>query len=207
MLIRIYPENPQPRALRQVVNVLQDGGVIIYPTDTIYGLGCNIYDTAAIERICQIKGIKPKDAQFSFICCDLSHLSDYARSVDTPTFRLLKAALPGPYTFILEASKEVPKALKARKDTVGIRIPDHKIAHELVKTLGHPIMSVSLPMDDEEVEYYTDPEVIHERFGNQVDLVIDGGFGGTEASTVIDCTSGSPELVRAGAGPWESLLS
>lgn len=207
MLIKIYPENPQPRALQQVVNVLQDGGVIIYPTDTIYGLGCNIYDTAAIERICQIKGIKPKDAQFSFICCDLSHLSDYARSVDTPTFRLLKAALPGPYTFILEASKEVPKSLKARKDTVGIRIPDHKIAHELVKTLGHPIMSVSLPMDDEDIEYYTDPEVIHERFGKQVDLVVDGGFGGTEPSTVINCTFGSPELVRSGAGPWEELLS
>jgi tRNA threonylcarbamoyl adenosine modification protein (Sua5/YciO/YrdC/YwlC family) len=206
MLITIHPDNPQPRAIQQAVNVLQDGGVIIYPTDTIYGLGCNIYDTNAIERICRIKGIKPKDAQFSFICSDLSHLSDYARSVDTPTFRLLKAALPGPYTFILEASREVPKALKARKDTVGIRVPNHKIAQQLVSALGHPIMSVSLPMDDADVAYYTDPEIIHDRFGSQVDLVIDGGFGGTEPSTVINCTSSTPELVRAGAGEWEKLL-
>src|SRR4051812_14102301 len=149
MLLHIHPDNPQPRALQQVVKSLQDGGVIVYPTDTIYGLGCDIYNTDAIERICRIKGIQPKAAQFSFICCDLSHLSDYTRSVDTPIFRLLKAALPGPYTFILEASKAVPKALKTKKDTVGIRIPEHKIAHELVKMLGHPIMSVSLPMEDE----------------------------------------------------------
>lgn len=205
MLLHIHPDNPQPRAIQQAVQTLQDGGVIIYPTDTIYGLGCDIYNANAIERICRIKGIQPKAAQFSFICCDLSHLSDFARSVDTPIFRLLKAALPGPYTFILEASKAVPKALKTRKDTVGIRVPNHKIAHELVKTLGHPIMSVSLPMD-EDVEYYTDPEIIYERFRNQVDLVIDGGFGGAEPSTVIDCTSNLPELIREGAGEWATLL-
>lgn len=207
MLLSIHPDNPQPRHVQQVVKTLQNGGVIIYPTDTIYGLGCDIYNAQAIDRICRIKGITAKQAQFSFICCDLSHLSDYTRSVDTPTFRLLKSALPGPYTFILEASKEVPKALKTKKDTVGIRIPQHKIPHELVKQLGHPIMSVSLPMADDDVEHYTDPEMIYERFGKQVDIVIDGGFGGTEPSTVIDCTSASPVLVREGAGAWEALIS
>lgn len=207
MLLHIHPDNPQPRLLTQVVNTLRDGGVIIYPTDTIYGLGCDIYNAAAIERICRIKGIQPKAAQFSFICCDLSHLSDYARSVDTPIFRLLKAALPGPYTFILPASKAVPKAMKTKKDTVGIRVPQHRIAHELVKMLDHPIMSVSLPMSgDEEVEHYTDPEVIHDQFGHLVDLVIDGGPGGIVPSTVIDCTSSEPVLIREGAGEWEKLL-
>ena len=205
MLIRIHPDNPQPRLINQVVDTLRKGGVIINPTDTIYGIGCDIYNADAIERICRIKGITPKNAQFSFICCDLSHLSDYARSVDTPIFRLLKAALPGPYTFILEASKAVPKALKSRKDTVGIRVPAHRIAHELVKALDHPIMSVSLPMD-EEVEQYTDPEIIFEQFGHLVDLVIDGGPGGIIPSTVIDCTS-TPSLVREGAGEWEELLA
>jgi tRNA threonylcarbamoyl adenosine modification protein (Sua5/YciO/YrdC/YwlC family) len=205
MLIHIHPDNPQPRLLRQVADTLSKGGVIIYPTDTIYGIGCDIYNADAIERICRIKGIQPKHAQFSFICCDLSHLSDYARSVDTPTFRLLKAALPGPYTFILEASKAVPKALKSKKDTVGIRVPNHRIAHELVKALDHPIMSVSLPMD-EDVEQYTDPGIMYERFGHLVDLVIDGGPGGIIPSTVIDCTS-TPILIREGAGEWEKLLA
>ena len=205
MLIHIHPDNPQPRLLQQVVDTLRKGGVIIYPTDTIYGIGCDIYNVDAIERICRIKGITPKNAQFSFICCDLSHLSDYARSVDTPIFRLLKAALPGPYTFILQASKAVPKALKSRKDTVGIRVPAHRIAHELVKSLDHPIMSVSLPMD-EDVEQYTDPEVMYERFGDVVDIVIDGGPGGIIPSTVIDCTA-EPKLIREGAGEWEKLLA
>lgn len=207
MLLHIHPDNPQPRNIATAVESLRNGGVIIYPTDTIYGLGCDIYNTAAIERICRIKGIQPKQAQFSFVCCDLSDLSHFARSVDTPIFRLLKAALPGPYTFILEASKEVPKMLKTKKDTVGIRVPDHKIVHQLVKELGHPIMSVSLPMEDDEVEYWTDPELMEERFGKLVDLVVDGGPGKTEASTVIDCTSGAPQLIREGAGEWEKLLS
>ena len=206
MLLSIHPENPQPRLLQQVVNTLKQGGVIIYPTDTIYGLGCDINNKEAFERICRIKNIVPKTAQFSFICNDLSHLSDYAASVDTPIFRLLKAALPGPYTFILKASKTVPKTLKTKKDTVGIRVPDAPIAQELVKMLGHPIMSVSLPMAVEDVAYYTDPEVIHEEFGNLADLVIDGGFGGITPSTVIDCTSGNPELNREGAGDWKKLL-
>lgn len=205
MLLHIHPDNPQPRNIATAVECLRNGGVIIYPTDTIYGLGCDIYNTAAIERICRIKNIDPKKAQFSFVCCDLSHISDYTKSIDTPVFRVLKAALPGPYTFILDASKEVPKLLKTKKDTVGIRIPDHKITHMLVSELGHPIMSVSLPMP-EEVEYYTDPELMHDRFGKLVDIVIDGGPGSIIPSTVIDCTGGAPELVREGAGNWEEII-
>jgi len=204
MLIQIHPEDPQPRHIRTVVECLQKGGIIIYPTDTLYGIGCDIYNADAIARIAKIKNIDIKKAQFSFICSDLSHLSDYARSVDTPIFRLLKAALPGPYTFILEASRQVPKQLKTKKDTVGIRVPDNKICHHLVKELGHPLMSASLPIDND-VEYYTDPELIYERFGKLVDIVIDGGIGGIVASTVIDCT-GVPELVREGAGEWEKLI-
>jgi len=206
MLLTIHPDNPQDRLIQQVVTCLRAGGVIIYPTDTIYGLGCDIYNTSAIERICRIKSTHPKKANFSFICSGLSDLSDYARSVDTPVFRMLKAALPGPYTFILEASKAVPKALKVKKDTVGIRVPASNIAQELVKALGHPIMSLSLPMPDNDVEIYTDPEVIDEELGQLVDLVIDGGMGGTEPSTVIDCTTQPPSLVREGAGEWQSLL-
>ncbi len=206
MRIHIHPDNPQPRNIQTAVSILRGGGVIIYPTDTMYGLGCDIYNTAAIERICRIKGIQPKAAQFSFVCCDLSHISNYVKSLDTPIFRMLKSALPGPYTFILNAGKEVPKMLKTKKDTVGIRVPDHKIVHELVRELGHPIMSVSLPTDDD-VEYYTDPELIQDRFGHLVDLVIDGGPGNITASTVIDCTTSTPSLIREGAGEWEKLLS
>ena len=205
MLLHIHPDNPQQRNIDTVVECLRRGGIIIYPTDTIYGIGCDIYNADAITRICRIKNIDPKKAQFSFICSDLSHLSDYAKSVDTPVFRMLKAALPGPYTFILPASKQVPKQMKTKKDTVGIRIPDNNICHEIVKALGHPLMSASLPTDDD-VEYYTDPELIYDRFENLVDIVIDGGMGGTLASTIIDCTGGAPELVREGAGEWERLL-
>lgn len=205
MLLKLYDENPDPRKINIVVESLRKGGVIIYPTDTIYGLGCDIYNTDAIERICCIKGIDPKKAQFSFICRDLSHISDYARSLDTPVFRMLKAALPGPYTFILNASKQVPKMLKTKKDTVGIRIPDNNICMELITALDNPIMSVSLPMDDD-VEYYTDPEQMHDKFQDLVDIVIDGGAGGILSSTVIDCTGGSPQLLREGAGDWETLL-
>lgn len=204
MLLSIHPDNPQTRNITTVVNYLRNGGVIIYPTDTIYGLGCHIYNTEAITRICRIKNIDPKKAQFSFVCSDLSHISEYTKSIDTPIFRLLKRALPGPYTFILEASKQVPKFLQTKKNTVGIRVPDHKICHAIVKELGHPIMSVSLPMD-EDVEYYTDPELMEERFGDMVDVVIDSGHGGIIPSTVIDCTSGAPELIREGAGDWEAL--
>lgn len=206
MLINIHPDNPQERNIKTVVDCLKSGGVIIYPTDTIYGIGCDIYHPAAIERICRIKNIQPKNANFSFICRDLSHLSDYARNIGTPTFRLLKKALPGPYTFILEATKEVPKLLKTKKDTVGIRVPDHNICQAIVEQLGHPLMSASLPMD-EDVEYFTDPEMIHDIFEKQVDIVIDSGIGNMLASTVIDCTGGEPELIREGAGDWEDLIA
>jgi len=206
MLLSIHPNNPQPRHIRRVADCLQQGGVIIYPTDTIYGLGCNIYDADAIVRICRIKNIDPRKAQFSFICNDLSHLSDYAKSIGTPVFRLLKRTLPGPYTFILPASRQVPRQLKARKDTVGIRVPDHNIARQLVRELGHPIMSMSLPTE-EEVTYYTDPEQIYARFGQLVDIVVDGGPGGIVPSTVIDCTGSEPVLVREGAGAWSDFIA
>lgn len=202
MLLTIHPDNPQPRLIKQVVDVLRDGGVIIYPTDTIYGLGCDIYNAKAIERICRIKNIDAKKAQFSFVCAGLSDLSEYAKSINTPVFRVLKNSLPGPYTFILEASKQVPKLLKSKKDTVGIRVPDHPITQAIIKELGHPVMSVSLPMDND-VEYFTDPELIHDAFENLVDLVVDGGIGGLVPSTVIDCTGAAPELIRAGAGEWD----
>lgn len=205
MLLSIHPDNPQPRQINTVVETLRNGGIIIYPTDTIYGLGCDIYNTKATERICRIKNIQPKKAQFSFVCNNLSHLSDYAKSITTPVFRILKNNLPGPYTFILEASKEVPKMLKSKKDTVGIRVPDHPITQAIVQELGHPVMSVSLPMDGD-IAYYTDPEMMYEIFGKQVDIVIDGGAGGIIPSTVIDCTSDTPEILREGAGPWEHML-
>lgn len=205
MIVQIHPDNPQPRLIINVVDTLRSGGVIIYPTDTIYGLGCDIYNTSAIARICRIKNIDPKKANFSFVCAGLSHLSEYAKSIDTPVFRILKSTLPGPYTYILEASKQVPKMLKSKKDTVGIRVPDHNITQAIVKELGHPIMSVSLPMEAD-VAYYTDPELIYETFENQVDIVIDGGPGGTVPSTIIDCSQGAPTLLREGAGAWEHLL-
>lgn len=206
MLLRIHPDNPQERNINTVVECLQSGGVIIYPTDTIYGIGCDIYNTSAIERICRIKNIQPKNANFSFICRDLSHLSDYARNINTPVFRILKRALPGPFTFILEATREVPKLLKTKKDTVGIRVPDHHICQAILQKLGHPLISASLPME-EDVEYYTDPEIIHDIFEKQVDIVVDSGIGNMVASTIIDCTSGEPELIREGAGSWEELIS
>lgn len=205
MLLEIHPDNPQPRLINEVVDILRNGGVIIYPTDTIYGIGCDIYNQKAVERVCRIKGVDPKKAQMSFVCSDLSHISDYTKSIDTPTFRLLKAALPGPFTFILNASKQVPKLLKTKKDTVGIRVPQHNICNMIVAELGNPIMSTSLPMD-EDVEYYTDPYLMEEKFGKLVDVVVDGGHGNLLSSTVIDCTSREPELIREGAGDWESLM-
>lgn len=205
MLLHIHPDDPQPRLIAQVVDVLRNGGVIIYPTDTIYGIGCDIYNQKAVERVAHIKGVDPKKANFSFVCSDLSHISDFTKSIGTPTFRLLKTALPGPYTFILNASKQVPKLLKTKKDTVGIRVPDNNICRMIVQELGNPIMSTSLPTD-EDVEYYTDPEAMHEQFEKLVDIVIDGGHGHLESSTIIDCTTGSHELIREGAGDWRSLL-
>jgi tRNA threonylcarbamoyl adenosine modification protein (Sua5/YciO/YrdC/YwlC family) len=204
MLLKLHPQNPNPRHLKTIIECLQGGGVIIYPTDTVYGMGCDIFQHKAVERICRIKQIDPKKAQFSFICHDLSHLSDYAKSVDTPVFRILKRALPGPYTFILPASRQVPKMLKTKKDTVGIRVPDNNICRTIVKELGNPVMSTSLPIEHY-VEEYTDPEIIYEKFGKIVDIVVDGGMGGTTFSTVIDFTAVEPELVREGAGSTEML--
>ena len=200
MLIHIHPENPQPRQINIAVECLQRGGIIIYPTDTIYGLGCDILQQKAIERICRIKKIDPRKAQLSFICSDLSHLSDYAKQLSTATYRLLKEYLPGPYTFILPASKMVPKILQSKKDTIGLRIPDNKIALAIINELGRPILSASLP--GEIVEDYTDPEIMHENFRNEVDIVIDGGIGGIEPSTIIDCTKEEYEIIRQGAGKW-----
>jgi tRNA threonylcarbamoyl adenosine modification protein (Sua5/YciO/YrdC/YwlC family) len=201
MLISIHPVDPQERLIRQVVEILKRGGIIVYPTDTLYGLGCDIFQHRAVERICQIKNIFPQKAQFSFVCYDLSDLSRYAKQLNTPVYRTLKQFLPGPYTFILEASKEVPKILKTKKDTVGIRIPDNKIARCIVKELGNPILSATLP--GELVEDYTDPEIIHDKFEKLVDVVIDGGIGGITPSTVIDFTRDEAQVVREGAGEWK----
>jgi tRNA threonylcarbamoyl adenosine modification protein (Sua5/YciO/YrdC/YwlC family) len=210
MLLHLHPVNPQPRNIRMIVECLLDGGVIIYPTDTIYGLGCDIFQHKAVERICRIKQVDPAKAQLSFICHDLSDLSNYTKSISTPLYRLLKTFLPGPYTFILPASKQVPKILKSRKDTIGLRIPDNVIARSLVRELGHPILSSSLPggvIGDPEpkVEEYTDPDMIEDKFSNLVDIVVDGGIGGILPSTVVDCTGDEPMVIRRGLGPWEEI--
>ena len=200
MLIQIHPENPQARLVKQVVETLEQGGIIIYPTDTVYGLGCDILQQKAIEKICRIKKVEPKKAQLSFVCSDLSHLSDFAKPLSTPIYRILKEYLPGPYTFILPASKMVPKILQSKKDTIGLRIPDNNIAMAIIKELGRPILSASLP--GEMVEDYTDPEIMYENFMNEVDFVIDGGIGGMVPSTVVDLTGDDPIVTREGLGEW-----
>ena len=201
MLLEIHPNNPNPRHIATVVDCLKSGGIIAYPTDTIYGLGCDIFHPKAIEKIAQIKGIDPSKAQLSFVCADLSDLSKYAKSISTPLYRLLKNYLPGPFTFILPASKQVPKLLQNKKNTIGLRIPDNHIASAIVAVLEHPILSASLP--GEMVEDYTDPYVIHQNFENLVDIVIDGGIGGMIPSTIIDCTTDDYTVIREGAGEWE----
>lgn len=201
MLLQIHPKDPQERLIKQVVETLKNGGIIVYPTDTIYGLGCDIYNTKAIEQICRIKQIDPQKAQLSFICSNLSHLSDYARQISNSTYRILKEHLPGPYTFILQSSKQVPKILQSKKNTIGLRIPDNKIAMALVQELDRPILSTSLPGDF--VEDYTDPEIIYEKYKNLVDIVIDGGAGSSVPSTIINCVGDAYELIRQGAGKWE----
>jgi len=206
MLLKIYPENPNPKAIEQVVEVLRKGGLIIYPTDTVYGLGCDITNHRAIEAICKIRNIKPDKANLSFICYDLSHISDYIKPIDNSTFRVLKKALPGPFTFIFNASHNVPKLLSTNKKTVGIRVPDNDIARCIVKELGNPIVSSSIRDDDEIIEYSTDPELIHEKYQDLVDIVIDGGYGDNVASTVVDCTSGDFEIIREGKGDLEQYL-
>ena len=201
ILLHIHPDTPPARLIEQAVACLRGGGVIIYPTDTIYGLGCSIYQHKAIEKIARIKQMDPQKAQLSFVCCNLSDLSKYARQLDTPSYRLLKQYLPGPYTFILPASREVPKLLQSKKSTIGLRIPDNKIAMAIVEALGHPVLSASLP--GEMVEEYTDPELIKENFDKLVDIVIDGGTGGMQPSTIIDLTGDEPVVVRHGKGVWE----
>ena len=201
MLLQVHPDNPQPRLIKQIVECLRDGGIIVYPTDTIYGLGCDIMQHKAIERVCRIKNIDPQKAQLSFICSSLSNLSDYTKSIDTPLYRMLKNYLPGPYTFILPASKQVPKILQNKKSTIGLRVPDNNICCAILEELGNPILSTSLP--GEMVEEYTDPEIIEENFGNRVDIVIDGGIGGMIPSTVVDCTSDEWVITRQGLGQWE----
>ena len=201
MLIRIHPDNPQPRQLSMVKACLEKGGIIAYPTDTIYGLGCDIFHPEAIEKICAIKKVSPEKAQLSFICSDLSNMSHYAKAIDNSLYRIMKKLLPGPYTFILTASKEVPKILQNKKKTIGLRIPNNKIALGIIETLGHPILSASFP--GEMVEDYTDPEIIQEHWGHLVDMVIDGGIGGMIPSTVVDCTTDELTLIRQGLGEWE----
>lgn len=200
MLIKIYPENPNAKAIEQVVQILRKGGIIIYPTDTVYGLGCDITNHKAIETICRMRGIKPEKANFSFVCYDLSHISDYIKPIDNATFRVLKKALPGPFTFIFNASHGVPKLLSSNKKTVGIRVPDNNIAREIVKALGNPILSTSIKDDDEIIEYSTDPELIYEKYQDLADIVIDGGYGDNIPSTVVDCTNGSFDIIREGKG-------
>ena len=197
--IKIYEDNPNEAAIKKVVEVLRDGGLIIYPTDTVYGLGCDITNTRALERIAKIKGIKLEKANFSFICSDLSNLSDYVKQIDTSTFKILKRALPGPYTFILPGNNDLPKEFRKKK-TVGIRVPDNRIVIDIVKMLGNPIVSTSIYDEDEVLEYSTDPELIFEKWQNVVDLVIDGGYGDNIPSTIIDLSGYEPEIVREGKG-------
>ncbi|WP_127136732.1 L-threonylcarbamoyladenylate synthase [Flagellimonas oceanensis] len=201
-LIKLYEENPNPKQVEKVVNVLRKGGLVIYPTDTVYGLGCDITNSKALQRIARIKGVKLEKANWSFICADLSNLSDYVRQIDSSTFKILKRTLPGPYTFILPGNNNLPKDFKKKK-TVGIRVPDNAIARALVTGLGHPIVSTSIRDDDDILEYTTDPELIYEKWQNLVDIVIDGGYGDNVASTVIDLSGDEPELIREGKGSLE----
>lgn len=196
----IHPENPQENKVRKIVNILQKGGIIVYPTDTIYGLGCDIHNQKAVERICRLKNIDPGKINLSFICYDLSHISEYTKNLSTPVFKIMKKALPGPFTFILPASGNVPKILHTKKNTVGIRVPENKIARCLVKELGHPILSTSIKDDDDMIQYSTDPEIIYEKYKNLVDAVIDGGVGNNVASTIVDCTESEIKVVREGLG-------
>jgi tRNA threonylcarbamoyl adenosine modification protein (Sua5/YciO/YrdC/YwlC family) len=205
MLLSIHPDNPSPKLIAKVVECLKNGGIIIYPTDTVYGMGCDIFQMKAVEKIARMKGIDPAKSHFSFICHDLSHITDYTRPFSTQVYKLMKRALPGPYTFILEANNEIPKRFISKRKTVGIRVPDNDIIREIVRELGNPIMSTSIYDEDEIIEYSTDPSLIHEKFEAQVDIVIDGGYGDNVASTVIDCTSDDFVVIREGKGSLDIL--
>lgn len=203
--IKLYPENPDLRKVEQIVEILKQGGVIIYPTDTVYGIGCDIYQPKAIEKVARIKGLKPEKANFAFICHDMSHLAEYAK-VDNAVYKVMRKALPGPFTFVLPATGEVPRILNNKRKTIGIRIPDNGIILEIVRQLGHPILTSSIVDDDDVLEYSTDPELIFEKFENQVDVVIDGGYGNNVASTIVLCENGEFEVVRHGLGELDQYL-
>lgn len=198
MLVKLYNENPNPREIDKIISVLRDGGIVIYPTDTLYAIGCDALNVRAVEKICDLKGINPQKSNLSIICNDLSIISEYAK-VDTPTFKLMKRNLPGPFTFILSTTSSLPKIYKNKK-TVGIRVPDNNIIREIVAQLGNPVLSTSVKDDNDEIEYTTDPELIHEKWQDFAEIIIDGGIGGIEPSTVVDCTSGEPTIVREGKG-------
>lgn len=200
MIVRVYSENPNSKVIAQITDVIANGGVIIYPTDTVYSFGCSIYNQKAIERIAQIKGIDAKKFQFTLVFDSISHITQYTKSVDNQIFKMLKRHFPGPFTFVLDASTDMPKFYRANNKTIGVRIPDNNIPVEIVKLLGEPIVSTSVYNEDEVVEYATDPELIHEKYGELIDLVVDGGFGNVEASTIVDCTKEGIEIIRQGLG-------
>ena len=203
MLLKIHPETPGERSISQIVDILKGGGIVVFPTDTVYGLGCDITRPRAVERVAQIKGVRIEKANFSFIFHDLSQLSDYTRPVNNPVFKLMKHYLPGPFTFILEANSHIPGIFRSRKKTIGIRIPDNNIIRQIVKELGNPVLTTSIHDEDKILDYITDPELIHDIYENQVDCVIDGGYGHNQPSTIIDCSGDEPLLVRQGMGVLE----
>ncbi len=205
MIIEIHPDNPDERKIRQIVDCLLEGGVIVYPTDTVYSFGCDMLNNKAVERVARLKNIKTEKANFSLVCHDLSHITEYSKQLSNPVFKLMKSVLPGPYTFILDAGRAIPKIFSERKKTIGIRVPDNNIARDIVKKLGHPIIAASVHDADELLEYTTDPEMIHEKFEKLVDIVIDGGPGSFDASTILDCTGDQITLVRQGKGVVDFL--
>lgn len=200
MLLEIHPKNPDARKIQQAVKILEKGGIIIYPTDTVYGIGCDIFNQKAVDKICKLRGLNPVKARLSFICKDIAQIAEYAKQIDNEAFRLMKKNTPGPFTFVLNSNNDVPKMFKNKKRTIGVRVPDNNIVLELVEALGRPILTTSLKNDDEILEYFTDPIDIFDDFKNQVNLVIDGGIGGNVASTVVDCTKGEFDILREGAG-------
>lgn len=198
MYLELYPDNIDMRKMKQIVDCLRNGGIIIYPTDTVYGLGCDIYNRDAIEKLCRLKKVKPEKMNFSFVCYDLSHISEFTLNLDTPTYKLMRRCLPGPFTFILNANNSIPKLFKNNKRTIGIRVPDNNIARTIVHELGNPILSTSIHHEDDIIDYITEAYSIYERYEHTVDIVIDGGTGGIVPSTIIDCTSDEPIVMREG---------